>query len=135
MTQATNSERSNIEENYPDDSPQLRRVLSSGIIGSTNNTPYNGSESSRSPVAPDYLSFATTGLSNGLDSKIRGIEDFNAYNPYIHHTAVGSSSSVSSTLQGVGINNVGGGITTVNVMQNLVLASIRFEIYSRQYRG
>jgi len=128
----TNSELRNVEENYADDSPQLRRVLSSGVIGTINNNPYNGSESSRNPVAPDYLRFTTRGLSNGLDSKIAGIEDFTAYNPYIHHTTVGA---ISSALAGVGINNVDGGAVTFNVMDNLVLASNRFEIYSRQYRG
>lgn len=125
----TNSELRNVEENYADDSPQLTRVLSSGIIGLTNNTVYRGLESNRNSVAPDYLRFSTTGISNGLDSKINGIEDFNAYNPYIHHTPIGALASA-------GITNVeGGGPTTIDVMQNLVLASVRFEIYSRQYRG
>jgi hypothetical protein len=125
---ATNSEFRNVEENYTDNSIQLRRVLSSGIIGLANDIPYNPSESNRSLAAPDYLSFPTTGVSNGLDSKIKGIEDFVAYNPYIHHAPLGALASA-------GITNVDGGITTINVMNNLVLASIRFELYSRQYRG
>lgn len=130
----TNSELRNIEENYAEDSPQLRRILSSGIIGlADNNNPYVPLEANRNPVAPDYLRFATTGLSNGLDSKIAGIEDFVAYNPYIHYAPVGS---ISSALGGAGINNVnGGGLTKVEVMYNLVFASRRFQMYSRQYRG
>lgn len=131
----TNSELRNIEENYTDDSPQLRRVLSSGIIGLVNNTPYAGSDSSRNPVAPDYLRFAATGLSNALDSKIAGIEDFVEYNPYIHNTPVRGTDSISSALSNAGINNLSDSLTVINIMQNLVLASARFEIYNRQYRG
>lgn len=136
---ATISENRNTEETLPDESPALRRVLSSGIIGLTNGITYNPSEANKSPLAPNYLSFPTTGVSNGLASKINGINDFTAYNPYIHHMIVGDlgAGSIETTLNGAGINNFSSSSagTQINIMNNIVLASNRFELYSRQFRG
>lgn len=129
----TASEQKNVEETYADNSTQLMRPMSSGIIGLTNGLVYAPSESNTSPVAPNYLNFPTVGISNGYLSAISGITDFTAYNSYIHHLTVGGGAG----LGGAGISNFSpsaGGGTRVNVMDNIVLASNRFEIYSRQFR-
>lgn len=139
---ATTSEAKNVEENYPDNSIQLRRPLSSGIIGLTNGLTYTPLETNRSSLVPNQLTFATTGVSNGLSSKINGINDFLAYNSYIHHQTVGGAGAgtggIARALGGAGINNFsaapGNGGTRINVMTTLVAASQRFEIYSRQFR-
>ena len=138
---ATVSEQKNPEENYLDNSIELRRPLSSGIIGLTNGLTYTASEANRSPVAPNQLTFETIGMSNGLASKINGINDFLAYNSYIHHQTVGGgggAEGIAGALGGVGINNFsaapGDGGTRIDVMGTLVVASKRFEIYSRQFR-
>ena len=132
----TVSEQNNPEENYDDNSVQLRRPLSSGIIGLTNGLTYTPSEANRSPVAPNQLTFDTIGMSNGLASQINGITDFVAYNPYIHHHTVGNASAgISEVLNNAGIGNFDSSTSTqINVMSNLVIASQRFEIYSRQFR-
>jgi hypothetical protein len=109
MTSNTSSEKKNLSEFVSNISTEL----TSGIIGLTNGLSYNPSELNTNVIAPTRLTFNALGVSNGLQSALDGITDFTAYNPYIHHQ-----------------NNV-----TVNVMQNLVVASNRFEIYSRQYRG
>jgi hypothetical protein len=134
---ATRSEEANIEENYLDNSAELRRPLSSGIIGLTNGLTYTASEANRSPVAPNQLTFDTIGMSNGLASKINGINDFVAYNSYIHYASLGGGAeSIAGALGGAGINNFSapGGGTRIDVMGTLVVASKRFEIYSRQFR-
>ena len=135
---ATVSEQKNPEENYADESAQLRRPLSSGIIGLTNGLTYTPLEANRSPVAPNQLTFETIGMSNGLASKINGINDFLAYNSYIHHQTVGGggAENIAGTLSRAGINNFSapGGGTRIDVMGTLVVASKRFEIYSRQFR-
>jgi hypothetical protein len=132
----TTSEAANLEETYLDNSVQLRRPLSSGIIGLTNGLTYTPSEANRSPVAPDQLTFAATGLSNGRSSQISGINDFVAYNPYIHHHTVSNASAgISEALNNAGIGNFDSSTSTqINVMNTLVIASQRFEIYSRQFR-
>jgi hypothetical protein len=132
----TVSEQKNPEEDYADDSLQLRRPLSSGIIGLTDGLTYTSSEANRSPVAPNQLTFDTIGMSNGLSSKINGITDFVAYNPYIHHHTVGNASAgISEALNNAGIGNFNSSTSTqINVMNTLVVASKRFEIYSRQFR-
>ena len=135
---ATVSEQKNPEENYLDNSIELRRPLSSGIIGLTNGLTYTPLEANRSPVAPNQLTFETIGMSNGLASKINGINDFLAYNSYIHHKTVGGGGveNIAGALGGAGINNFSapGGGTRIDVMGTLVVASKRFEIYSRQFR-
>lgn len=137
----TTSEAANPEENYADESAQLRRPLSSGIIGLTDGLTYVPSEANRSSLAPNQLIFETIGVSNGLSSKINGINDFMAYNSYIHHATVGGvvgAEGIAGALGGAGINNFsaapGGGGTRIDVMYTLVVASKRFEIYSRQFR-
>jgi hypothetical protein len=132
----TASEQNNPEENYLDNSVQLRRPLSSGIIGLTNGLTYTPLEANRSPVAPNQLTFDTIGMSNGLASKINGINDFVAYNSYIHYAPLGGGAeSIAGTLSRAGINNFSaGGGTRIDVMGTLVVASKRFEIYSRQFR-
>lgn len=135
---ATTSERANTEEYLPINHPAISGVLSSGIIGLTNGLTYNPSESNRSPLTPDYLSFAAEGLSNGLSAGISGIYDFTTYNPYIHHVAVSDTGlgAIGSALNNAGIGNFSSSSsTTVNVMANIVFASNRYEIYSRQFRG
>jgi hypothetical protein len=136
----TISEQKNVEETYADDSIQLRRLMSSGIIGLTNGLTYTPSESNTSSVTPNYLNFPTAGISNGNSSAFYGITNFTAYNPYIHHITVGGdggAGNIAGALGGAGISNFSpsaGDVTRVNVMDNIVLASNRFEIYSRQFR-
>jgi hypothetical protein len=133
----TISEQKNVEETYADDSIQLRRPMSSGIIGLTNGLTYTPSESNTSSVTPNYLNFPSAGISNGYLSAINGITDFTAYNSYIHHVTVGGAGNVDGALRGAGISNFSGssgGGTRINVMSNIVLASNRFEIYGRQFR-
>ena len=129
----TVSESRNAEETYADNSVQLRREMSSGIIGLTNGIVYIPLESNINPVAPSGLIFPTIGVSSGYLSATSGITDFTAYNPYIHHVSVGAG--VGGALNNAGISNVGSSLTTVNVMNSIVLSSIRFEIYSRKFRG
>ena len=115
MTSNTKSEAQGVvpSEYLADTDTALRTQLTSGVIGLTNGLTYNPNSSNRSPVAPNGLVFNTVGVSNGLSSRFNGITDFTAYNPYIHYYNT----------------------TKINIMPNLVLASARFEIYSRQYRG
>lgn len=132
---STNSENNNPSEFLAENNVGLRRILTSGIIGLTNGMAYNPSESNRSPLAPTGLQFATTGVSNGYLMGVSGITDFVAYNPYIHHYAVSAGGAISSALNNAGVRNVGSSITTVNVMPNLVMATQRFQIYTRRFRG
>jgi hypothetical protein len=136
----TTSEQANVEETYDDSSIQLMRPMSSGIIGLTNGLTYSPLESNRSSVAPNYLNFPTVGISNGYLSAISGITDFTAYNSYIHHITVSNNGAgnIAGALGGAGISNFSapadGQGTRINVMRSIVLASNRFEIYSRQFR-
>jgi hypothetical protein len=130
----TDSESKNIEETYADNSVQLRRPMSSGIIGVTDGLIYLPSEFNSSSVAPTGLIFSTTGVSSGLFSSIRasGITNFTAYNPYIHYSPLGG---LNSTMLEAA-NNAGVSSTIrINVMETLVFASQRYEIYSRKFRG
>lgn len=138
----TASESNNVEETYADSSTELMRPMSSGIIGLTNGLTYSPLESNRSSVAPNYLNFPSAGISNGYLSAISGITDFTAYNSYIHHVTVGGvgggAGDIAGALGGAGISNFSapadGQGTRINVMRSIVLASNRFEIYSRQFR-
>jgi len=135
----TASESNNVEETYADSSTELMRPISSGIIGLTNGLTYSPLESNKSSVAPNYLNFPSTGISNGYLSAISGITDFTAYNSYIHHITVGNNGAdnIAGALGNAGISNFSapaGAGTQINVMRNIVLASNRFEIYSRQFR-
>jgi hypothetical protein len=114
MTNQTPSEASNVEETLPDNDIALRRPMSSGIIGFTQGITYSPNSSVVNPVTPTNLVFGTTGMSNGYQSAVNtaGINNFTAYNDYIHNT-----DSIR-----------------VSVMPNLRLASHRFQIYSRQFR-
>jgi hypothetical protein len=76
----------------------------------------------------------TTYLSNGRSSLQNSITDFLAYNPYIHHqNLTGSTGGLLADIGSLG--NVAPQATTINVMQNIVLASNRFELYNRTYRN
>lgn len=133
----TESEDKNAEERLADSDPMLRRELSSpsGIIGLTNGIVYTPSQANVSPLTPNGFVFPTVGMSNGYSSSLNasGITDFTAYNPYIHHVAVGAG--VTSALNNAGIYNAGTSLTKVEIMNSLVLSSQRFEIYSREFRG
>jgi hypothetical protein len=136
----TTSEQANIEETYADNSIQLMRPMSSGIIGLTNGLTYSPLESNRSSIAPNYLNFPSAGISNGYLSAISGITDFTAYNSYIHHITVSNNGAgnIAGALGNAGISNFSapadGQGTRINVMRSIVLASNRFEIYGRQFR-
>jgi len=114
MTSNTSSESLNTEETLADNNVALRRPMSSGIIGLTKDITYTPNAANVSPLAPNNLVFATTGISNGYQSSLdtSGITNFTAYNDYIHNE----------------------GFRRKNVMGTLVLASQRFEVYSRQFR-
>ena len=126
---STISENNNLEEKLPNDDRAISPLLSSGIITNSNNIPdsviisqvYRPSNTNTSPLSPVGLAFTeNSDLSNGLSSRLTaassGITDFIAYNPYIHYDSTG-------------------GVKTINIMNNIVLASQRFEIYSREYRN
>jgi hypothetical protein len=113
----TKSENININpsELVPEGNREISRQLTDNISGVTYGYTYDSVSVTRppSPLTPNGLIFATTGISNGYASTISGITDFTAYNDYIHY---------------------GPAPARFNVFNNLVKANFRFEIYTRQYR-
>lgn len=105
----------NPSENFADNDRRISPPITSQIRGSTFGIDYNPVEPPISIFAPNGLIFTTDGLSNGYYVGVNGITDFTAYNDYIHY-------------------DTSFAVTRGNVYSNLVRASFRFEIYSRQYR-
>lgn len=100
---------------------EISKPITNNVFGLTYGLTYSPNASNRSALSPTNLVFDQgTGISNGYVSRVNGITDFTAYNPYIHHAPIGSTGP--------------GQMTSINVMGALVLANFRFEIYSRQYR-
>jgi hypothetical protein len=134
----TGSENTNINpsELVPAGDRKISRQLVDNISGVTHGYIYDSASTTRpqSPLAPNGLIFATTGISNGYASTVSGITNFTAYNDYIHYAPVGAGGSLGGALTGAGITNVASPATRFNVFPNLVRANFRFEIYTRQYR-
>jgi hypothetical protein len=90
----------------------------------------------RSIVAPNGLNFSeNTDLSNGNYSRqvnnYYGINDFSLFNPYIHYSS--NSASAGNAMSDFGVAGESNALK-INVWSFLQEASVRFEIYSRQYR-
>jgi hypothetical protein len=138
----TNSEDiiNNPSENLPDNDRRISPQLTSDLRGVTYGLTYDRNSITRpaSPLAPTGLIFSTTGVSNGYASRVDGITDFNAYNDYIHYSSVGDigGGAIGSALGSAGITNVSTGASgpRFNVYNSLKKATIRFEMYSREYR-
>ena len=118
----TNSEdvTNNPSENLSDNDSRISPQLTSDLKGVTYGLTYDRNSNTRpaSSLAPTGLTFATTGVSNGYASRVNGITDFNAYNNYIHYKST--------------VPNMAG--PQFNVYNALKKATLRFEIYSREYR-
>lgn len=136
---STNTENLNLEETLPNNNRAISPLLSSGIITNSNGIAdtatisqvYAPNNNNTSLVAQNGLVFnGNSDLSNGLSSLLTaaasGITDFTAYNAYIHYDSLGG---------GGGFLSSSAPARKINIMNNIVLASQRFEIYSRQYRN
>jgi hypothetical protein len=126
----TNSEDiiNNPSENLPDNNRFLSPQLTSDLRGVTYGLTYDKNNNIREPSSlaptglifnpiPTYQSSDGSGISNGYASRVSGITDFKAYNNYVHY---------KSTTTGPG--------PQFNVYNALKKATLRFEIYSREYR-
>lgn len=124
MPTSSENQNNNPSEFLPDNDPKISKPLTNPVRGVTYGLTYTPNEANRSVLSPTNLEFDQTTpirtLSNGYQSRVDGITDFTVYNDYIHY----ASPAISAL----------GGPRRLNVYGQLVKATFRFEIYSRQYR-
>lgn len=115
----SSSENVNINpsENLATGSAGISPPITNNISGLTYGITYSPNSNNTASFSPHGLVFGQQGVSNAYASRVNGITDFKNYNDYIHYTPVNGTTGYR-----------------INVFNTLKKASLRFEIYSRNYR-